>query len=691
MALPSFLLELYGEEIPAKMQVYARESLQAKVSGLCKEFALDYVDCEVFVSPRRLSLVLHGVSDMQDAYEEVKGPRVGSSQEVLEKFCAKWNVQLQECLQKEVGQGVFWCFRRSRSTLPTEERLKGLCSLVFKTISWPKEMAWPQADISWIRPIRHVLCLYGAKSLIFKMPEFDFQTSSCTWGNPFSSLGLLHEPEVTLPSAEKYKEVLKDHDVWVCPEERMEKLVQDLQKISKENGYDCFENDLNPEGLLGEVSGLVQGPVVAFGRFSEHFLEIPEEFLLNTLKKHQRCFPLKDRSTGRLSCAFVVVLDGMMPSDEVIRGHERVVQARLWDALFFWNQDNQTPLGQYNESLKKRSFFQGLGSVHDKVVRLQLLAPSLERRQEALVSAACLSKADLATQAVAEFPDLQGVMGKHCALKQGIDQSVACAIQEQYWPCGKDSLLGGQSLLGGLLGILDRIDTLVGFFALGKSPTGSKDPMALRRAASGLVRLILHHKLPLLLPNLFKESFENYRAQKFLEYPQENFMNQLLEFCAQRLLFVLEEEGIPLNCAKASVTKKLQDSLCLIRQRALFLKDFLGTSPGKVFLLACRRAYNLLNTYGTKGRPLPKSGVMEDKTELSLCNALSDEAWRFSESFHEQDMRMLEHISCFVHAFLDDVRIEGSLLQEERLGLLESFLKHIKPLGDITYLMFDKE
>ena len=584
--MPSLLLELLTEEIPARMQARAAEDLARLAGEKLAAAGLAGTAIGSYVTPRRLVLAIDGLPDAQpDVTEERRGPRLGAPDNAVQGFLKSAGIaSLAECEQRDTGKGVFYFAVVRRAGKPTAEVLPELLRAALLDLPWPKSMRFPAASFRWVRPIERVLCLLG--NAVLPIALDGIPAGDTTRGHRF-----LSPDAFAVRDFAHYQAKLRTAHVILDPAERRAAIADALAKSAKSAGL-TLEDD---PALLDEVTGLVEWPVVLVGSIDPAYMKLPPEVLTTSMRAHQKYFACLD-ARGELAPRFLIV-SNMVTKDggkAVVAGNERVLRARLSDARFFWEQDRKLPLSARVPKLRERVFYKGLGTMEDKVTRLQALAVELARyipgdHAEAVRSAAFLAKADLSTGMVGEFPELQGIMGRYYALHDGEEKAVADAIAEHYSPLGPHDRCP-TAPVSVAVALADKIDSLVGFFSIGETPTGSKDPFALRRAALGVIRLILENALRIPLRAAFTRSFDLGRDGGFARDPRE----ELVDFFADRLKVHLREKGVRHDLITAVFALAGEDDLVRLLARVAALAKFLGTEDGANLLVAYRRAANIL-------------------------------------------------------------------------------------------------
>ena len=696
------LFEIFSEEIPARLQKQACLQLKTLACAFLEKEGISHEGLETYVTARRLALIVKGMAQAQRVNPVYKkGPSIEKGEETLKKFCESLNILPEQCEKEETKKGTFWKAYYTPVSKKTEELMPFLCNYILQMFFWPKRMRWANSTVSWIRPVRHLVCLYNDKPLIWNWDEqgIALQSGNCTEGHRLSHVyqGKKDDfsPVLTVETVENYENLLEKNFVILCPLKRDKLIKEALFEMGNKHGYRPFSEDIEEGGLIDEVVGLVEWPEGILGKFEEKFLDLPEPLIATTIKHHQKCFPFKDKKTSKLVPYFGIITNTMAPSKIMKQGYEKVVQARLADALFFWEQDKKIPLQAYNERLKKRMLFGGIGSIYDKVKRLDNLAccslPNAvsTRDIKALQQTAILSKADLETGVVGEFPTLQGIMGRYYAQAQGVEEDIAKAIEEQYWPQGEQHVenLENQSHLGRLLGILDRLDTLVGFFALGKIPSGSKDPFGLRRAVYGLVKLLLREPYTFSIDKYIQASLAAYQAQGFLMQHTGDQLAPLIQFFQEKVISVFEEEGIKhtfFHCA----SPKGKDNLKEIMEWARVLQELFSKEQGKKFLEAYLRAFSIIEKHkGKEIESVVDVSLFETPQEAALY-ALTQSPLRIESPIELRDI--FQKHACkgtkALNDFFENVFVMAPSCAKNRLALLNQVIELFKAFGDLSWL-----
>jgi glycyl-tRNA synthetase beta chain len=686
-----YLLELLTEEIPARMQARAAEDLQRLAAEQLKDAGLAYAGLKTFVTPRRLTLAISGLPEAQpDQSEERRGPRKGAPDAAVQGFLKSAGLtSLDQCQERDTGKGVFYFALIKRSGKPTAEVLPPLVRAIVQDFPWPKSMRFPAAPFRWVRPINSALSLLDGK--VLPLPLDGIPVGHTTIGHRF-----LAPQRIPIKDFEDYDAKLHRASVVLDADQRRRQIAEALEKAAKSLQL-VLKDD---PGLLNEVTGLVEFPTVLAGAIDPAFMTLPPEVLTASMRAHQKYFALLDKK-GELASKFLVV-SNMTARDggkTIASGNERVLRARLSDAQFFWEQDRKVPLASRVPKLAERVFHAKLGTMEDKVTRLEALVAVVAHYLpgdcvQLARSAAFLAKADLSTGMVGEFPELQGIMGRYYALNDGESREVADAIGEHYSPQGpSDKCPTGPVSVA--VALADKIDTLVGFFSVGEVPTGSRDPFALRRAALGVIRLIIENKLRLPLLSAFKSAFTigtQARTGGFEKDPATD----LLAFFADRLKVHLREKGVRHDLITAVFSLGGEDDLVRLLARVEALDRFLKSDDGANLLVAYRRAANIVRieekqdgrTYDGPARrealEMPEEKALAERLEAATAKA---EAALKREAFDEA-MTALAGLRAPVDEFFERVTVNTDKpeLRENRLRLLSEIRAALNRVADFSQI-----
>ncbi|MDR2158091.1 MAG: glycine--tRNA ligase subunit beta [Holosporaceae bacterium] len=602
----NFLLELMVEEIPSGMQSAAISEFEKLLAIELEKFRIGYANIRSYVSPRRMVFSADLNPIVEEFWEEKKGPQTTAPSETVEKFLQANGASRHNCFEKQVDGKTFIFISLKREAKNTSELLAEVIINALKKIPFKKSMRWRNYQFSFIRPLRNIMAILDGRSLNAKFSEINLEFQDHAWGRRF-----LSPNKIKAQNIDEYLKKTRDSLVIVDQLERKQIILDEFKKLESQNHF-SVEID---EKLLEEVVGLTEYPVVLLGKIPEKFMKLPEEVIVTPMQVHQRYFPVKINGTLAPYFAFVannVATDG---GKTIISGNERVLNARLADALFFFETDLQRPLKSRLEELKKISFNDRLGTVFDRVVRVVNLCghlgDSLKIQDiEPLRKAALLAKCDLSTGMVGEFSELQGIMGAYYARIQGENSDVCDAIRDQYRPADEIT-----KNLSGLLSLADKIELITGFFAIGKEPTGSKDPFALRRAAIGIIKIVKNFNLLFDLKEIIQKAFEQLPGTDL----KPDAVEKVHDFILDRLKIVLKELGISPEAANSVATS--DNPIPTIYRRAEILNDFLNRDSGKKLLEMHKRIKNIVQS---NDDDFVNETLLKEKEEINLLEKIQE-------------------------------------------------------------------
>jgi glycyl-tRNA synthetase beta chain len=716
--MPDLLFELFSEEIPARMQAKAAEDLRRMVTDKLVAEGLVYEGAKAFATPRRLALTVHGIPARQsDLKEERKGPRVGGPEAAIAGFLkATGLASLEEAkIQRDPKKGDFYVALIEKPGRATLDVLADMLPVIIRTFPWPKSMRWGERSakpgaLQWVRPLHSIVATFGMETEepdVIKFAVDGIAAGQTTYGHRFMA-----PAPISVRRFEDYQAKLHAAKVVLEPQGRKDIISADAKQLAFAQGFELIED----QALLDEVAGLVEWPVVLMGSFDKEFLSIPSEVIRATIRNNMKCFVVSDPKTGKLTNKFVLTANIEAPDGgkTIVAGNERVIRARLSDAKFFYETDLKTKLEERLPKFDNIVFHEKLGTQGERIARIERLAaeiaPLVGADIEKTKRAAHLAKADLLTEVVGEFPELQGLMGKYYALAQDEDASVAAASEEHYKPQGPADRVPTDPV-SVAVALADKIDSLVGFWAIDEKPTGSKDPYALRRAALGIIRLILDNTLRLSLKKLLIEGYDivwepiaerNQARQPFgnkneaLEklVQADVAIPTLLDFFADRLKVQLREQGARHDLVDAVFALEGQDDLLMVVRRVEALGKFLDTDDGKNLLAGTKRAANILRIEEKKdgktfdGAPDPALyGLAEEKALAKAIDQVKAEA---NAAVAREDfagaMSALAKLRPAVDAFFDKVKVndDDAKVRENRLKLLNEIRAATRAVADFS-------
>jgi len=684
--MAEFLLELLSEEIPARMQARAAEDLRRLVTEGLAARGLAFERARTFVTPRRLALVVDGLpAASPDVAEERRGPRVGAPAQAMDGFLKSTGLSQEQLEQRDTGKGVFWFAVIQRPGRPAPAVLTEVVEGVLAAFPWPKSQRWGANAIRWVRPLQSIVALFDGQ--VVPLSFGPVVAGATTRGHRF----LAPEPFPVTGFAD-YAAKLAAARVILDPAERRARILERAQALAAAEGLSLRPDD----GLLDEVTGLVEWPVPLVGSIDAAFMAVPAEVLITSMRSHQKYFSLL-AADGSLAPRFVVVanIDAADCGAAIVAGNQRVLRARLSDARFFWDTDRRHRLESRLPKLAERTFYAGLGTMAEKAERIaglaRRIAPAVGADPDLAERAGRLAKADLSSEMVGEFPELQGLMGRYYALNDGEDPAVADAIAQHYSPVGPSDACPTDPVAVAVA-LADKIDTLAGFFAIDEKPTGSKDPFALRRAALGVIRLIGENGLRLPLAEVFAQAHALYPAG--LAQDSAATVAALLDFFADRLKVAWREEGIRHDLIAAIFALGGQDDLVQLRRRVEALAAFLGSDDGANLLIAYRRAANIVAIEEKKdgqshAGPVDSAALVQDE-ERALAAALDSVGPEVAQALAAEDfgraMTALATLRRPLDAFFQTVTVNApdAALRANRLRLLAAIGAQVGQVADMS-------
>jgi glycyl-tRNA synthetase beta chain len=708
--MPDLLLEFLSEEIPARMQARAAEDLRKLVTDRLVAEGLTYEGARAFATPRRLALTIHGVPAKQpDVKEEKKGPRVGAPENAIAGFLKAAGLSsISQAKVQPDKKGDFYVAVLDRPGRDAIDVIKDVLHATVATFPWPKSMRWgaqsaKPGSLSWVRPLHSIVATFGPET---EEPEIVLlDIGGIKAGDETRGHRFMAPAPFKVRHFDDYMAGLEKAKVVLDPARRADTVLADAKNLAFAQGFDLVED----EGLLSEVAGLVEWPVTLMGSFDKAFLAIPDEVIRATIRNNQKCFVLRDPQSAKLVNKFILVAneEAMDGGKAIVAGNERVIRARLSDAKFFYETDLKTRLEDRLPKFEQIVFHEKLGTQAERITRIVALAGRVAPLVGADVAkterAAQLCKADLLTDVVGEFPELQGLMGRYYAEAQDEDEAVAHACEDHYKPKGPDDLVPSDPV-SIAVALADKIYTLTGFWAIFEPPTGSKDPYALRRAALGVIKIVLQNEIRLALRPLVGRQLASWfetltpRVHKFtadqMRQASEAATSDLLLFFADRLKVQLREQGARHDLVDAVFALEGQDDLLMIVRRVDALGKFLDTDDGKNLLAGYKRATNIIRIEEKKdkreydGVPDAKSYKLPE--EKALAEAIDVARKEAAAAVGKEDfaaaMRAMAKLRPRVDAFFDKVtvNVDDKALRENRLKLLNEIREATRAVADFS-------
>jgi glycyl-tRNA synthetase beta chain len=718
--MAELLLELLSEEIPARMQSRAAEDLKRLVLEGLGAQGLATGEARAFATPRRLTLVVGDIpARSPDVAEERKGPRVNAPEQAIAGFVKSAGLGSVRDAQvvRDEKKGDFYVARIERPGRAAAEVVAELVPAVAARFPWPKSMRWGAGRTTWVRPLHSIVCLLDGK--VVPLAIEGVQAGRVTRGHRFHG-----NAPFAVESAADYVRSLKEHKVILDAGARSSLIAQQARALASEHDLALVED----EALLNENAGLTEWPLVLMGAFDERFLEVPAECLMVSMKQHQKCFSLRHPRSGRLANRFLLV-SNLTPTDggaAIVAGNEKVIAARLADARFFWEQDRKRPLDEMATALAGITFHEKLGSQKERVERVAELAYQIAGAVDAVPEdarrAAQLAKADLVSGMVGEFPELQGLMGRYYAEAAGAKPAIARAIELHYKPKGPSDTVPKVEegdAVAVAVALADKLDTLVGFWAIGEKPTGSGDPYQLRRAALGIIRIVLENDVRLALSEALAHAINGYIAQNnevvregvrtwaggpsrdlddVVRRAYDAFTgSKLRDFMADRLKVQLREQGARYDLVD-SVFALRGDDLALMARRVEALAAFLKTDDGANLLIGVRRAINIVRdeekkdkrSYAGAADPALLRAPEERVLHQAIQKVKKDTAAAINVENFAGAMRALAELRAPVDAFFDKVTVNvadganAAALRANRLALLSEIRAATHTVADFS-------
>jgi glycyl-tRNA synthetase beta chain len=700
--MPDLLLELFSEEIPARMQAKAADDLRRMVTDKLVAEGLVYEGAKAFATPRRLALTVHGIPLRQpDLKTERRGPKIGAPDAAVQGFLKATGLKsLDEATIQRDPKGDFYVALIEKSGRAAIDVIAEILPVIIRTFPWPKSMRWgarsaKSGSLSWVRPLHSIIATFGIETEepdVVKFSVDGIEAGQTTFGHRFMA-----PAAISVRRFEDYEAKLKAAKVVLDPQARKDIILDDAKELAFAQGLDLVED----QALADEVAGLVEWPVALMGSFEQAYLSIPDEVIRATIRNNQKCFVVRDPKTGKLTNKFILTanIEATDGGKTIVGGNERVIRARLSDAKFFYETDLKTKLESRLPKFDQIVFHEKLGTQAERIKRIERLAaeiaPLVGADVEKAKRAAHLAKADLLTEVVGEFPELQGLMGKYYALAQGENASVAAASEEHYKPQGPADRVPTDPV-SVAVALADKIDTLVGFWAIDEKPTGSKDPYALRRAALGVIRLIVENALRVPILNAARSAIGGL-PDKGAKYPAGDagkLPSDLLAFFADRLKVQLRDQGARHDLVDAVFSLGGQDDVLMVVRRVEALGKFLETDDGRNLLAGTKRASNILSIEEKKDKrsfdDAPDAGLYRLAEEKALAAAIDQVKGEAGAAVAKEDfataMGAMAKLRPAVDAFFDKVKVNDDepAVRENRLKLLNEIRAATRAVADFS-------
>ena len=675
--MSEFFLELFTEEIPANLQSTARENLKTSLIAFLDKENIKYKnDVRALSTPNRLVIYFKNINkEIVQNPEEVKGPSTSAPDKAIQGFVKSNRIDIKEIYKKETNKGEFYFFKKPYKKLKTVQILNDNMPKILETIKWKKSMKWGEFDLYWARPLKSILAIFDGKPMEFKYHHLS--SSNFTFVDKD-----FEEKTKTFKNFNSYLSYFKNIKVIIDNELRKNKIKKELIKLSNKKNLKINID----KKLLIEVSEIVEKPRIIFCSFDKKFLEIPKEIIVITMQHHQKYFPTFDRKEN-LTNSFFVVADNSDKKGLIKLGNERVVEARLSDAEFFWKKNKSQSLVKQISKLNNINYFKGLGTYFDKAQRIRKLAGLISDEflisKEKVEISASICKTDLLSDLVGEFPELQGVLGGYFAEAQGFDKDICLAVSEHYLPIGTDSQIPKKPY-SIALALSDKIDSLVGFFGINLKPTSSKDPYALRRLAIGMIKIILENRKTIKLRDLINYSLQLYNEQN-LNFNLENTSTDLVVFLKDRFKNYMKEKNVRQDIIESSTSSYNIDDILKIYKKANTLNNMISKDIGLDVIFIYKRASNILideiNKNNLEISDIADPGLFKNDFEKKLYKKIHDIRKEFSSISRENDykglLKSLASAKIEVIEFFENVKVNDadSVVKKNRLELLKMLCK----------------
>ena len=670
--MSEFFLELFSEEIPAGLQRNSRKTLLESFQKLFEEKQISFKKSSSFSTPNRLVILFEGLSkEIIQKAEEIKGPNINAPEKAVEGFLRSNQIDKKDLIKKKIEKGEFYFFKKPSNKINTIDLLEEYTPLILDKLQWKKSMRWGNHSLNWARPLKSILAVFDDKSLGFK-----FHHLICS--NTTFIDKEFEDKKKIFKTFKSYKDFFNQSGIIIDHVPRKEFIVKEIEKISKKNNFIIEPNNK----LLDEVTDIVEQPNVIVCKFDQKFLNIPKEILIITMQHHQKYFPTFDKK-GKITNEFLVVANNKDTKGYIKLGNERVVEARLSDAQFFWEKNKSQNLVKQMSKLKTMNYFKGLGSYFDKIQRMRKLGGMIS--DELLISkdqvelSASICKVDLISDLVGEFPELQGIMGGYFAEEQGFDKEIVLAVSEHYLPAGLDSKTPKKPF-SIALALTDKIDTLVGFFGINQKPTSSKDPYALRRSALGIIKLLIDNNKEFKIKDLISYSTSLHRDQGF-ELLNELSQRELADFLKDRLKYYMKEKKIRADIIEASINAYSIDHMNKIYNKASTLNSVINKDIGEDIIANYKRASNILDSE-LKNSDVELSnttdpGIFKNDYEKNLFKKINEMRKYFTninkDENYKESLTILAGAKKVISDFFDNVKVndEDKNIKKNRLELLQ--------------------
>ena len=674
--MAELFIELFSEDIPPKLQIDARHKIKQTIEERLKKKEIKFNLSKSFSTPQRLVFFIDGIPEkIEQKKKIIKGPNIDAPQAALDGFIKSNNLSKLDIYKKKLENKEFYFAEIKPKVIDILRELQSIIPAVLQSYSWKKSMKWSTYDLSWGRPLKSIIALFNNKVINFNF--FHLQSSNLT------SIDETNGDKIKkINSFKSYLSILKSQNIILDQEKRKNIIVKKMNNICNARN---LKNNFN-EKLMEEVVNLVENPNVMVGKFDEIYLKVPQEILIVTMQQHQKYFPLFD-SNNKLTNLFLLVSNLVDKKGYIKTGNQRVIEARLADAKFFWDKNKAQNLVKQVGKLKNLSFFNQLGTFYDRTQRLRklstLISDQLNLSKEKIEIAASICKADLVSDLVGEYPELQGIMGKYFAMEQGFEKDISLAISDHYLPIGVNSEVPKKPI-GAAVAIIDKIDMLVGFFGINEKPTSSKDPFALRRTGIGLLRIITENKLSIQLKDLTNYSIVAYEEQN-VKFSNNSVTKDVLTFLRERFKNLLKDKKIRHDIIEAVYSSYIGSDFLSLYKKCLLINKNISKDICKNIIGTYKRASNIIyqELKNEKENILgqPELFLFKKDEEKHLYNKINEIRQYFSntkkQESYDETLKVLAGAKPVTDNFFDNVIVndENSDIKKNRLELLQMFCK----------------
>ena len=683
--MAELFIELFSEEIPAKLQIDARQKIKHMIDERLNKKEIDFKSSRSFSTPKRLVFVIGKIpKKIEEKKKIIKGPKIDSPQVALDGFIKSNKLDKSDIYKKKLEKGEFYFAETKPKTIDVLKELEFIIPEVLQAYSWKKSMKWSVYDLNWARPLRSIIALFDNKIINFNF--FHLQSGNLTLID-----GIKEDKIKKINSFKSYLSILKSKNIILDQEKRKNIMIKKMNSICNARK---LKNHFN-EKLIEEVVNLVEKPNVIVGKFDQIYLKVPQEILIVTMQQHQKYFPLFDNN-NKITNLFLLVANLPDKKGYIKTGNQRVIEARLSDAKFFWDKNKTQNLVKQVGKLKNLIFFGQLGTFYDRTQRLRKLASQISDQlnlsKERIEIASSICKADLVSDLVGEYPELQGVMGKYFAMEQGFEEDVSMAISDHYLPTGINSNVPKKPI-SVAVSLIDKIDMLVGFFGINEKPTSSKDPFGLRRNAVGLLRIIIENKLTIQLKDLINYSIVLYEEQN-VKFTNNSISKEISFFLRERFKNLLKNKKIRNDIIEAvSASHTSNDFLALYKKCSIINKN-ISRDVCKNIVETYKRVSNIVDQElknkkkGILGQP--ESILFKKDEEKHLFDKINEIRQYFSstkkQENYEETLKLLAEAKPTTDNFFDNVIVndENSDIKKNRLELLQMFCKTYNSFIDFS-------